>query len=403
MKIVGIIAEYDPFHNGHADHIALTREALGGTEPAGVVAVMSGAFVQRGEPAAFPKRDRVTAALAGGADLVLELPVPWVLTSAEGFAFGGVSLLHALGCVDTISFGSECGDAAALEQAAEKMADARYLQLVRYHMEQGRPAAEAQQKALADVGGSRLAALLDGANNTLGIEYIKALRRLDCDIRPFTVKRTGADHGDTAPVGSSAPASYLRRLAREGRFANAAAYMPRSAAVSCNEALVGRRAPADPERMARAILLKLRCASPERLAGIAGVSEGLENRLQAAANEAADLADLLARVKTRRYPLTRLQRVVWSAMLGIPAGWSRQTPPYLRVLGMNERGAAILSAARKTAALPLFVRATQANAFEGFAREVWETECRASEWYNLTLPTPLPHGTEYTDGCVKTE
>ena len=120
MKIAGIVAEYNPFHNGHADHIRMTRDPRA-ANASHVVAVMSGSFVQRGEPALFPKSERVRAALAGGVDLVIELPLPWVLTSAEGFAFGGVSLLDALGCVDTLSFGSECGDLEALEKAAAVM------------------------------------------------------------------------------------------------------------------------------------------------------------------------------------------------------------------------------------------------------------------------------------------
>lgn len=401
MKVAGIVAEYNPFHNGHADHITRTRDRFQGAGATHVVAVMSGAFVQRGEPALFPKPERVRAALLSGVDLVLELPVPWALSSAEGFAFGAVSLLNALGCVDILSFGSECGDIESLQNAAEHMIDPRFLQLVRYRMEQGVSAAEAQQKALAELGGTRAARLLDTPNNLLGLEYLKALHRLGSPITPFTVRRTGAGHDEPYPLDGTASASFLRRLARENRFGNAAPFVPREEFALLTDSLAAGRAPADATRMERALLLKLRSMTPERLAGIAGVSEGLENRLLAAAAEAGTLSALLEKVKTRRYPLTRLQRLLWAAALGIPTGMTEAEPPYLRVLGMNERGRELLAAARDTATQPFLSRATQADSFTGFARDVWALECRAADWYGLTLPIPLPRGTEYTDGIIK--
>lgn len=402
MKIAGIVAEYNPFHNGHADHIRITRDPRA-ADASHVVAVMSGSFVQRGEPALFPKTERVRAALAGGVDLVIELPLPWVLTSAEGFAFGGVSLLDALGCVDTLSFGSECGDLEALEKAAAVMEDPQYLSIVRGRMEYGGTAAEAYQFAMREVGGTLCAKLLSTPNNVLGMEYIKALRRLNSPIRPFTVQRQGAAHDDEYPVGQSASASYLRRMAQEGRWNNAAAFMPRDSFVLCSEAMVKGRAPADATRNERAMLLKLRRMSAERMANLAGVSEGLENRLYNVASTADSLSALLESLKTKRYTHTRLQRLLWAAMLDIPAEWATRTPPYLRVLGMNERGREVLNAAKRHVSVPLVTRAAQAEALTGFAREVWDCECRAADWYSFALPTPLPRGTEYTDGLVRVE
>ena len=399
MRIAGIVAEYNPFHKGHADHILRTREA---GEVTHVVAVMSGQFVQRGEPAAFPKTDRVRAALAGGADLVIELPLPWVLTSAEGFAFGAASLLEALGCVDLLSFGSECGEIDPLLKAAAAMEEPAYIRQVRYRMEAGHPAPEAQQAALKEAAGSRIAALLEDPNNTLGIEYIKALHRIGSGIRPFTVKRIGAGHDAAFPEAGGASASYLRRLAAEGRWNNAAPFMPRDSFATLTAAMAAGRAPADPARMERALLLKLRQTAPEQIAGFANVSEGLENRLAAGAETAGSLAELLEQVKTKRYPLARIRRLVWAAALEIPGDWAKRQPPYLRVLGMNERGRQILSAA-KSCSLPLITRASQTDGLTGFARQVWELECRGADWYALTLPVPTPGGTEYTDGLVKME
>lgn len=403
MKIAGIVAEYNPFHNGHADHIRRTRDPQNGVGATHIVAVMSGHFVQRGEPALFPKPERVRAALLGGVDLVLELPVPWALSSAERFAMGSVSLLHALGCVDVLSFGSECGDEDALNAAADIMLTPLYVQKVKYHMDMGDSAPEAQQKALAELGGSRMARLLDTPNNVLGLEYLKALRRLDAPITPFTVTRTGAAHDADVPVGHMASAGFLRRLARENRWNNAAPYLPAEVFEHLTAALATGRAPADAAQMERALLLRLRTTGAAQLADIAGVSEGLENRLLTAAASAGSLQELLSAVKTKRYPLTRLQRLVWAAALGIPATMAAEQPPYLRVLGMNERGAEILRAARQSATRPLLSRASQADAFEGFTRDVWRTECRAGAWYALMTPTPLARGTDYTDGMIRVE
>ena len=155
MKIAGIVAEYNPFHNGHAYQIDRTRSEDAGCGATHIVAVMSGSFVQRGEPALLPKFDRARAALAGGADLVLELSVPWAISSAERFAAGAVSLLDALGCVDVLSFGSECGDLDALSRIADALESPRFSSLLRYHLDMGISFPEARQKAVREIAGER--------------------------------------------------------------------------------------------------------------------------------------------------------------------------------------------------------------------------------------------------------
>ena len=387
MKIAGIVAEYNPFHNGHAHHIERTRAPEGGGA-SHVAVVLSGCFVQRGEPALLPKASRVRMALAGGADLVLELPVPWSLSSAEGFAFGAVSLLDALGCVDLLSFGSGCGDLARLEAAVEALEDPRFPKLLAYHLEGGIPFPEARQRTVAELRSAGLASLFEEANNTLGIEYLKALRRLSSPIRPFTIPRFGAGHDAPLPAGDMASASLLRSMVQGGRLVNAAA--------------------ADTSRLERAVLARLRRLSAEDFARLPGVSEGLENRLANAARKAGSLAELLELAKTRRYPLTRLQRLVWSAFLGIPAslaggpaqgGWN--PPPYIRVLGMNERGGEILRQAKPR--LPLLTKASQLEPLDERSRKVFALESRAADLYALALPKPYPCGAEYTTGLIRAE
>lgn len=407
MKTAGIVAEYNPFHNGHAHHIERTRAKGAGCEATHVVAVMTGNYMQRGEPALLPKRYRAAMALAGGADLVLELPLPWALGSAEQFAEGAVSLLTALGCVDAISFGSECGDAAALVAAAEKMDAPRFGSLLRYHMESGISYPKARQQALRELAGAT-ADLLDSPNNVLGIEYIRALRRQGSAMEVFTVPRIGAAHESLAPVGTMASAAYLRSLVAEGRTVNTAPYLPPQSLKLLSAALEEGHAPAKTTLIERALLLRLRSMTKEELAQLPGVSEGLENRLYDIARKATGLEELLEQLKTKRYPRTRLQRLVWSAYAGLTAQPEGALPPYVRVLAVNEKGKEILSAARAARTLidrglPVLLRAADAHELTGYAAAVWQQECVADDRYALALPTPLPCGTDYTDGLVQSK
>lgn len=403
MKIAGIVAEYNPFHNGHAYHIERTRDPEGGCAATHVAAVMSGNFVQRGELALLPKSDRVRAALAGGVDLVLELPLPWAMSSAENFAYGAVSILDALGCVDVLSFGSECGDLEALARVADTLDSDRFSSLLRYQTGLGISFPEARQKAVAELAGTKTGALLQCPNNTLGIEYLKALRRLGSSITPYTVRRFGAEHDEMAPLGEFASASYLRTLIRSDRLLNAVAFLPGRPAALLSEALRERQGAAEAHRLDRAVLARLRTLTQEEIAALPGISEGLENRVYAAIRQAGSLAELAEAIKTKRYPLTRVQRLIWSAFLGIPASYTGQKPPYIRILGANQKGMEILSAMKQSGrcALPLISRASQAELLDETGRAVWELENRASDLYALALPVPFPCGAECTTGIIR--
>lgn len=402
MKIAGIVAEYNPFHNGHAYQIDRTRSEDGGGATH-VVAVMSGSFVQRGEPALLPKADRVRAALAGGVDLVLELPLPWALSSAERFAFGGVAVLDALGCVDILSFGSECGELDALTRVADTLEAPRFSSLLRYHLDMGISFPEARQRAVGEIAGEKTAALLESPNNTLGIEYIKALRALRSPMTPYTVARFGAGHADEErPLGNIASATYLRTLLRSDRLLEALPYVPAGAARALAGAMQAGRAPSKEERLDRAVLARLRTLSPEDAARLPDLSEGIENRFLAAVRESGSLPELMDAVKTRRYPMTRVRRLIWSAFLGIPAGLSGARPPYVRVLGANQKGLEILSASKR-APYPLVSRASQAAKLPEEGAAIWRLECRASDLFALSLPAPLPCGQDCTEGFIRPE
>lgn len=406
MRTAGIVAEYNPFHNGHAYLIEQLRDVRG-AGATHVVAVMSGNYVQRGEPALLPKEERVKMALAGGVDLVVELPVSYVLSSAEGFAGGAVAILDALGCVDLLGFGSECGNAAALTKTAQWLDKPEFLARMRFHLEGGISYAEARQKALRELIGSA-AELLSGANNTLGIEYIRALARLDSAMKPHTIARRGAAHDAAAPTGSTASASYLRGLLAEGRLRGVEPYMPPEAFRLLTEATAKGACPSDPERAERAMLYRLRGMSLGEMAGLPGISEGLEHRLYKAVRTAGSVAELTDMVKTRRYPATRIRRLLWAAYAGVTAEDKLSQPPYIRVLGLNHRGEEILAAAKaagvyRQRGVSLLTRSPQIEALPSAAKRLFTRECAADDLYDLTLPTPRPCGSDYTAGMIRGE
>ena len=397
MRIAGIIAEYDPFHNGHKAHIDSVREN-GATH---IVAVISGSFTQRGEPALLTKFDRAQMALACGADLVLENSLPFAMAPAERFALGGVNTLHALGCVDTLSFGSECGDIAALQALAALIDTPAYQQALKEALATGIPYAAARQQAADTCKANELATLLESPNNTLGLEYIRAAVKIGANFRFHTLKRIGAAHNADEIRDSIASASHLRDLIRKGRGDEAAMCMPRASADILRAAVDTGRVAAHAERLEHALIARLRTMELADFAALPYISEGLEHRLYQASRTAATYAELLEAVKTRRYPAARLRRILWAALLGLPREDAYPAPPYIRVLAMNERGREILSAAKPT--LPILTRTAQVRELSPKAQSLFALECRATDLHALSLSSPLPCGTDLTNKIITTD
>ena len=382
METAGIVAEYNPFHRGHAWHIAETRRRLGGDAP--VVCVMSGHWVQRGECALADKWLRAALALDRGADLVVELPTPWAMASAEPFARGAVSLLAATGVVDVLSFGSETGELAPLEEAAAALDAPDYPERLRAALGRGLSFPAARQEAAG-------AACLSAPNNNLGVEYLRSLRALGSTIRPLTVPRQGAGH-DGPAAGGFASASELRRLLRAGRGEEAAPYLT----APWSEEL------ADMQHIERAVLSRLRTMGEGDWAALpdGGGAEGLPSRLAKAAREAVSLEDFYTRAKTRRYPHARLRRLALAAFLGLRAAERPAAPPYVRVLGLGGRGRALLRKMKDTCPLPVIVKPAQARELDGPARALFEAEAKYTDLYGLCFPTPRPCGAEWIHSPV---
>lgn len=401
MKVAGIIAEYNPFHRGHAYHIRRTRERLG--EDAGVVCVMSGNFVQRGQAAALDKWARAECALRGGADLVLELPTVFAASSAERFARGAVDILAATGVADTLSFGCE-GALPDLEETARALLTAEYREALRREAVRGVPFAAVRQKAAAAVAG-RAADCLAMPNNNLAVEYLKALHTRNAPMEPMAVPRRGALHDAAEPQGDSASASAIRALMEEGRWDEAAAYLPGGTAeVLARERLMDT-APAALERCERAVLSRLRAMGEADFAALpdAGAPEGLPRRMLDAAWNGVTLEEVYALAKTRRYALSRIRRMVLWAFLGLTAADRPERPAYLRVLGMNGRGKAILREMGRSATLPVLTKAAHVKRLDEDARRLFSLEARCTDLYALCRPACRPCGQEWTRSPVVLE
>ena len=394
MLTAGIIAEYNPFHFGHALLISRLRQ-LGATH---IAVVMSGNFVQRGDAAVLSKWARAKQAMLSGADLVVELPLPWALSGAEKFATGGVSLLSALGA-DIIGFGSECGDMERLRSAAQALGSPLLGETMRKGLASGKTFASARQYAVESLFGAETAKILREPNNILGIEYLKAVEKLHAELVPWTVRREGPSHDSECPEGKSASARQIRSLLLEGR--SCSELMPESAWLILSRETAEGRAPADLRCAERAILAKLRCLSRAEFSELPDLSEGLENRIFSALQKASTLEELYVLAKTKRYPLARIRRIVLSAFLGLKACHCAGLPPYLRVLGINgENGTQLLKQAAGKACLPILARSADFSDLKGSAETIGDLENRSSDLYALCMPKVLPCGSDRTSGVV---
>ena len=387
MAIAGIIAEFDPFHNGHKHLIDTVRRALA---PRAVVCVMSGQFTQRGEPAVLDKFTRAELAVRCGADLVAELPVSCAVNAAREFAFGGVSTLGLLGVCTHLAFGSETADLALLEGAAQAALEegGAFREELRRQLESGKPYGTAYALALKASAAPLTADLsgFPGSNDILALEYIKQLKTGDFGMSALAVRREGAGHrqAEAGAQGSGfASGQAIRELLRQKDPDAAAPYVP-----GCT--LNALRSARDLSQMQAEMFAILRYTltqkSPEEIACAPGVSEGLENVILREIRGASDYEDLIARVRSRRYPRGRVCRVLAQLLLGIERQHLedlQSQPAYVRVLAFNETGAGLISEARKMQKARIIVNP---------GREEWDPsgmpsnlklDMRASEVYGM--------------------
>jgi predicted nucleotidyltransferase len=295
--------------------------------------------------------------------------------------------------VTHLCFGSEAGELAPLEQVARCLDGEDFRQSLRGFLDQGLSFPAARQRAVEGQLGAA-AHCLSRPNNTLGVEYLRALSRLGSAIRPVTVLRQGAGHGE-GPADGFASASYLRRLLREGDWEGARPYL-----LQGEEQLLAGAEFSDFSLAERAVLYRLRQLGPEELAALPDCGEGLSDRLCRAIRQASSVEEILTLAKTKRYPLARLRRVLLWAALGLTASDRPAQPAYLRVLGLNEVGRGLLRQIRRRGALPILTKPAHAARLSQDAQRLFRLEARATDLYGLCLPTVPPCGGEWRRGPV---
>ncbi len=358
---VGIVCEYNPFHRGHWKQIRAIREKFG-TET-GIICAMSGNYVQRGHPAIFEKSLRAEAALRCGADLVVELPVTTALSSAEGFASGGVAVLSRL--CDGLCFGAETADPDHLEQTARALLDEAFPPLLRRELDKGLSFPAARQAALEAIGLS--GKLLESPNNILAVEYCKAMIRQSSPMKPLPISREGSYHAEDADFENPSATSLRLRLQKG---LNIAAYLPDAAGRVFTGAPIHTL-----EAGQRAVLSKLRTMTEAEFEALPFGSEGLWRKLMRESRAQKTLEDIASAVKSKRYTRSRIDRMILCAYLGITAEMMNRDIPYVRVLAFNDRGREILKSAKKSG---FFI-----NAGQPVDDPLWTLEQKWEDLYGL--------------------
>ncbi len=366
MRIAAVISEYNPFHKGHKYQIDMLKK-----EYDAVISIMSGNFVQRGELALCDKWSRAEMAIKNGVDLVIELPVCFSLSTAEKFAYGGVYIANACGVVDALCFGSESGEiqefidaAKILLEEPQEVSD-EIQKLLKSGMNYPSARSEAYKKLIPDD-------LLSMPNNILGIEYTKALISLSSEIKPMTIKRIGAGYNETDYTGKLNSASGIRKAIKEG--ISISEFMPENALEILDKSLIFSN-----EKLFKFLKFMIISNNNINLANINDIREGLENRIIEGIKKAESLDELLEIIKTKRYTMSHIKRVLMSILLGITKKMVKNPPQYLRVLGMTEMGKGILREMKEKAGLPIVIKTAD------FSCDMLNADIRATDIANLTI------------------
>ena len=346
-KVLGIIAEYNPFHNGHLYHINESKKAVNADY---VVAIISGNFVQRGDTSLVDKWSKAEMAIKNGADLVIELPLLYSISSAENFAEGGIKMLNSFNIVDYISFGSELCDVNTLNEFADVLfhEPKEFVSVLNHELSKGFSYPKARENALLmylnDI--RKYANILSSPNNILAIEYLKALKKYKSSIVPVSINRNKVDYNSTEIVDGFASATAIRKIAMTNDVWSLRQAMPKSSFDIMYDCLRSGKTVSSLSKFEKEIIYNLRKMSVSEIANLPDVSEGLEYSIKNAANSCNTIDELISIVKSKRYTTTRLRRILVYCLLGITKKDiqdSRKVIPYARVLGFNDKGKELLS------------------------------------------------------------
>ncbi len=383
MKVVGLIAEYNPFHNGHQYHIEKACEITGADA---VVVIMSGNFVQRGTPSIMPKHMRAEAALKSGASLVIELPVCYATGSAEFFAYGAVSLLHKLGCVDAICFGSECGNMEALCHLAKIFCKEpeEYKSFLNHYLRQGNSFPLARQKAIREFLKSDDAdSILSEPNNILGIEYLKALYRLNSKIRPYTIKRVSSHYHDETLQEHYSSASAIRKVISTQEKWNLQSQIPK-ACIPLYKENYGSRYPIVANDLSILLKYKLLHETKESLSTYEDISEELANRIFNNLNQYVSFEQFCELLKTKEMTYSRISRALIHILLDIKTTDQNEIE-YAHVLGFKVEALDVLSQIKKCASISLITKLATANDLSITAKKMLDQDIFAANLYESVI------------------
>lgn len=397
MKVLGIIAEYNPFHNGHKYHLERSLEQTGADV---TVAVISGNFVQRGEPALLNKWIRSEMAVQNGIDLVLELPFAYACNNADIFARGAVGLIDSLGCVDYLSFGSEAGDVKALQEIASFLhtESDQFSLTLKEKMKEGITYPKARAQAMSVYLGDDVADIVESPNNILGIEYLKWLKEFDSHIEPLTVSRHGSKIDGVNKEASFAGATAIRKMIDAGQIDDAISYLTKESKGIVRK---NKKAIANMEAFRELITYSIISKSHEQLKDIYSITEGLENKVRATAKDVATLRDLITGIKSKRYTETRIKRILMHSLMELSKKNMdkilSEKQMYGRVLSFNEKGASLIKHIKneECSSIPIVTNISKESDELLACRHLFEYDILASDVYNLALSGDIYSGSDY--------
>lgn len=400
MKIVGLIAEYNPFHNGHQYHIEKAKEITGADA---VIVVMSGNFVQRGTPAIIPKHIRTEMALKAGASLVIELPVCYATGTAEQFAYGAVSILNSLGCVDAICFGSECGDINVLNELAGILCNEpkEYKESLQKHLRNGFSFPLARQKAIEEIYPSQdFSNILEQPNNILGIEYLKALYRLNSNMKPYTIQRISSQYHDIDLQEEFSSATALRQVIGENLIHGLVGQIPNDN-ISLFQNNYQKRYPIYTNDFSLLLKYRLLNETKSSLIQYADVSEELANRIYNQRNEYIDFEQFCELLKTKEVTYSRVSRALLHILLRIKKT-DYTDIHYARVLGFRTGDSDVLTVIKNASAIPLLTKLTATKDLSDTTVQILEQDIYASNLYEsvVTDKFKTPYINEYEHQIV---
>jgi len=389
MKIVAIISEYNPFHNGHKYQIDKIREEFG--SDTAVIAVMSGNFTQRGELAFMDKWERALAAVKCGVNLVLELPFPYSMSSADFFARAGIKIILSLGCVDVISFGSECGDIDLLKRNAVNMLTDEFKNEIK-KLKDDENFASLGYARLCDIAYKNcfsVSPVPTSPNNILAIEYIKAALLLSCDIDLHTVKRLGSDYNEENITDEEHQSATAIRNKLLKDLNSAKNFVPKNSFDIISKQMYTNGCPISEEKIGNAVLANFRLNLPTEKRDIHDAGGGLYNRLIRLSHEATTLSAIKELAATKKYTNARIRRAIWYSYFGVTSSDVKELPEYTQILAMDKVGQAILKKARKTADITILNKPSKSLSSVR-AKRTKELSDKADMIVQLAKPEPMP-------------